>query len=342
METELGLVNLKKELPNVALPVLIKIAREKNIIHADYKASPPTIYRIFRRHGVDKIETQKEDRRRFESELPNDMWQSDCMHGPCVQVDGKEKKSYLFSFIDDHSRLIPYGEFYLQENLIMFMECLKNALLKRGIPKKLYVDNGPTFRSHHLSNVMASLGIALIHARPYQPEGKGKIERFHRTIRMQVLPLVPQKITLDELNKKFQNWVDNEYHTTVHSVTKQSPLKRYLKHLHLIRSAPADLTDYFRVRTLRKVDKDRTIALNGKVYEAPTGLIGNTVTLMYQRDDTEKIEIFHNNKSYGFLVSLNSHINARIKRDKVAQPVLANTEKEIHAEEIPHQAGELF
>jgi hypothetical protein len=57
------------------------------------------------------------DRRKFEAELPNDIWQSDVMHGPYVMVEGRRRKTYLIAFIDDHSRLIPHAAFYLSENL---------------------------------------------------------------------------------------------------------------------------------------------------------------------------------------------------------------------------------
>jgi putative transposase len=91
--------------------------------------------------------------------LPNDLWQSDVMHGCQIHVDGKNRKSYLIAIIDDHSRLITHGQFYLSENLACYLDCLERALLKRGVPRKLYVDNGPAFRSRHLEHVTASLGL---------------------------------------------------------------------------------------------------------------------------------------------------------------------------------------
>ena len=120
--------------------------------------------------------------------MTNDLWQSDCMHGPQVLHEGKMRKTYLFALIDDHSRLIPHGQFYLAENLDNYLNCLWTALQKRGLPRKLYVDNGPSFRAHRLQLGCASLEIGLTFARPYRPQGKGKIERFFRTVRSQFLP----------------------------------------------------------------------------------------------------------------------------------------------------------
>ena len=61
---------------------------------------------MFRRHGLHRERIGPQDRRRFEVELPNDLWQADCMHGPRVISGGKLRKTFLFACIDDHSRLV--------------------------------------------------------------------------------------------------------------------------------------------------------------------------------------------------------------------------------------------
>jgi transposase InsO family protein len=82
------------------------------------------------------------------------------MHGPTILEGGKQKKTFLFAFLDDHSRLISHAQFYLSERLDSYLDALRQALLKRGLPRKLYVDNGPAFRSQYLAQITASLGIA--------------------------------------------------------------------------------------------------------------------------------------------------------------------------------------
>lgn len=237
-----------------------------------------TVRDWLKRHGLDEPAAGKEDMRRFEAELPNDLWQSDCLHGPMVVVEGKQRKSFLFAFIDDHSRLIPHGEFYLAENIVSFTDALKKAIKKRGLPRKLYVDNGPYFRSHNLDYSCASLGIALIHCTAYRPEGKGKIERLNKTIRTQFLSTIPEGISLEGLNERLSSWIDSEYHLRVHGGTGEKPLERYVRHLHLIRTAPKNLDDYFRQKAERTVDRDRTVSLHGKAYEAPVNLVGRSET----------------------------------------------------------------
>lgn len=313
-ETEAALVALRREMPAVSLPVFFKVARSRSIIAGERAPSKDSLYRLFKRHGLEKDLRLPEDRRRFETETVNDLWQSDAMHGPRIIHENKLRKSYLFAVIDDHSRLIAHAQFYLAENIDSFRDCLLQALEKRGLPRRLYVDNGSAFRSHTLKYACARLGIALLHTAPYTPEGRGKIERFFLTVRKQLLPLLPKELTLEKLNELLAKWIDTDYHQRVHSSTGQSPLTRYMAHLSLLRSAPKDLRDYFRLPVRRKVDKDRTVTLNGKLYEAPVGLIGKTVTLLYDPRDPQRIEIFLDESSRGFLSPLSVGINSRVRR----------------------------
>lgn len=312
-ETIAALVRLKGERRGMSLPVLLKEAKTRGILPGRLTVSYATIYRIFKLHGVSGSDTAYPDRRRFEAELPNDIWQSDCLHGPKVLHDGKMRKSYLFAFIDDMTRLVPHAGFYLNERIDSYVDAFIKALSKRGLPRKLYVDNGPAFSTQILRHATASLGIALIHSRPYRPEGRGKIERFFRTVRMQLLSTIEDGITLEELNRKLGGFIDL-YHISRHSATKEAPLDRYGSHVHLIREAPKHLMDHFRKRVTRKVDKDRTVSLDGRLYEAPVPLIGATVTLLYHDGDPARVEVILNGASHGMLIPLDVHVNARVKR----------------------------
>lgn len=320
-DTIASLVRLKKERRGMSLPVLLKEARARGILPGRLTVSYATIYRIFKLHGVSGSDTAYPDRRRFEAELPNDIWQSDCLHGPRVLHDGKMRKSYLFAFIDDMTRLVPHAEFYLNERIDSYVDAFIKALSKRGLPRKLYVDNGPAFSTQILRHATASLGIALIHSRPYKPEGRGKIERFFRTVRMQLLSTVQDGLTLEELNRRLGDWADL-YHISRHSATKEAPLDRYGNHLHLIREAPKHLMDHFRKRVTRKVDRDRIVSLDGKLYEAPVPLIGATVTLLYHDSDPCRVEVIFNGVSHGMLIPLDVHVNARVKRSHQAVDIV--------------------
>jgi putative transposase len=171
-----NVVNARKDHPHLPVKTLLAHLKRNHLVPP--KTGLTTIYRVLHQNGMMQNEPSPEDRRKFEAPSPNDIWQSDVMHGPKVDVNGTRRKTYLIAFLDDHSRLIPFAAFYLSENLAAFMDAFEKALMKRGLPRKLYVDNGPAYRSHKLEFTCASLSIALIHARPYKPQGKGKIEDF--------------------------------------------------------------------------------------------------------------------------------------------------------------------
>lgn len=317
-ETATAFLRLKKDYRGATLPTLLPEAKARGIVPPTFRVSRATLYRFFKRQARED-DSPSRYRWRFEAELPNDIWQSDAMHAVKVRVDGTLRKSYLFAFIDDMSRFIPHAEFYLDERIESYARAFRQALAKRGLPRKLYVDNGPAFASGHLGHIAASLGIVLVHSRPCQPEGRGKIERWFKTVREQFLALIGDGLPLSVLNRDLTEWIETAYHTTVHSSTGEAPMVRYLRHVHLLRKAPKDLDDYFRKRTLRRVARDRTIALNGRLYEAPVELIGKQVSLLYHDQDPSRIEIQQDGATAGWLVPLDLHVNCRVRRRHVLE-----------------------
>jgi hypothetical protein len=131
---------------------------------------------------------------------------------------------------------------------------------------------------------------------------------------MQLLPLVSEPCSLEQLNRQLEQWIETDYHQRLHSSTGQTPLERYLGQVQLLRSAPKDLREHFRKVVRRQVDKDRSVSLNGRLYEAPVGLIGQTVSLLYHPEDPSRIEVFFEDRSWGFLTLLNPHVNSRVRR----------------------------
>ncbi|CAO0820760.1 hypothetical protein DFAR_1870002 [Desulfarculales bacterium] len=116
----------------------------KNHGRAPWHRKAPTVYRFLHQQGlVGEQVAPSVDRRRFEAELPNDIWQRNAMHGPMLLVDDKRRKTYLFALIDDMSCLVVLAEFYLSEGLATYLQALRQALLKLGLSRKLYLDNAP-------------------------------------------------------------------------------------------------------------------------------------------------------------------------------------------------------
>ena len=154
------------------------------------------------------------------------------------------------------------------------------------------------------------------------------------------MPLLKEADSLEKLNNILSRWIDQDYHQRIHSSIAQSPLNRYLSHLKALRAAPPDIREYFRIPAKRKVDKDRSVSLKGRLYEAPVGLIGQTVTLLYHKHDPGRIEVIFNERSYGFLTPLDMGINSRIRRTANQHIELMPTEHP--AKYRPYQGGSLF
>lgn len=334
-ETALNLIRIRRELPEMPVPLLIGHARQRGLLGPGAGPGQTTVYRFLHDQGLmPGNKPLAEDRRKFEAELVNDIWQSDVLHGPMVQMDGRNKKSYLIAFIDDHSRLVPHAAFYPAETLKCFLDAFRQALLKRGLPRRLYVDNGSAYRCRQLEHICASLGIALIHARPYKPQGKGKIERFFRTVRGQFLTGFTGG-SLVELNAAFSCWLRDEYHQRKHTSTGQAPLARFAAGMHCLRCAPGDLEDHFRTVVRRRVNRDRTIVINHRLYEAPVELIGRQVEVLLHEHSPQLAEVRWQNRSFGMLTVVDLQVNCRVKRDK-------NRQVQLQSDETRIQSGQLW
>jgi len=332
-ETIANIVNARKERPHVPVKMLLADLKCRNLIPE--RTGLTTLYRVLHQTDLMNKTPVPEDRRKFEAPLPNDIWQSDVMHGPKVDVNGTQRKTYLIAFLDDHSRLVPFAAFYLSENFSSFMDAFEKALVKRGLPRKLYVDNGAAYRSHKLEFTCASLAIALIHARPYKPQGKGKIERFFRTVRSDFLS-VANTVSLETINASFDKWLEDVYHQRKHTGTSMTPFNRFTRKLACIRQAPRDLKNHFRKAVNRTVARDRTVTLDGRLFEAPVLLIGKRVLLLYHEHTPKQVEIFWNKESHGFLTSVDLHVNCRVKRDRNHNTQLESTPRE------PYKGGDLW
>ena len=178
--------------------------------------------------------------------LANALWMADVMDGPTLRVGGRVVHTFLFALLDDCSRLVPHGQYYDNEKLGPLLDCLKEAFRRRGLPEKLYTDQGKIFTCAHLQVVCANLKIKLLHARPYAAWSKGKIERFFQTVQgdfQERLRLEPVH-NLESLNARFWHWLESEYHRRSHrALGGQSPADRFIQKATALRQLPSD-TDW--------------------------------------------------------------------------------------------------
>ena len=287
--------------------------------------SPSTLYRFLQSRGLttERLLAAGPERKKFEAEFANQIWQSDMLYGPYVQRPGGGKQqAYLYTFLDDSSRLVAHAEFYSTQGLDSLLDCMRKAVAKRGIPTRLYVDNGHVYRSIQLASIAASLGILVSHTPPFQPQGRGKIERFFRTCREQFLANLDPKhrLTLEELNERLWSWID-EYHCRPHEgLSGNTPLLRWQRDIERVRqlSPHNDVRRVFFYRLERKVRRDSTFLLQRRFYEAPAHLAGEMVEVHFDPQDLSRVEVFYQGKSEGWARAVDPVVNAQLPPRKAA------------------------
>jgi transposase InsO family protein len=278
----------KRENPRRSINQIQRLLVAAGLV-ADQGLSRSAVHRLLQQNGMSQLAgsaSLPEEKRSFGAEFAGSIWYGDVMHGPRVAAKGQLRKTYLVSLIDDASRLVAHSAFCLGETALDIEGVLKQALLRRGVPVKIIVDNGAAYRASTLQGLCARLGIHLIFCRPYAPEGKGKLERWHRTLREQFLSELDERRIndLDDLNARLWAWLEQVYHHTAHAgLAGLTPLARYQRDLPRIRSLgtkAAQLDALFHHRIQRFVRKDGTVSYLGQRFEVPYELSGKTVRLV--------------------------------------------------------------
>lgn len=251
---------------------------------------------------------------RYEAGRANQLWAGDALHGPTVAG----RKAILFGFVDDFSRLLAGYRWGFSEDVLRLEAALRAGLASRGVPEAILVDRGSAFVSGQLLRACATLGVRLIHARPYSPTTKGKIERLFETVRGQFLVEVEARggvADLAELNSLFSAWVEVSYHRAVHSETKARPIERFLQSGPPVLPTPAQLREAFLWAERRTVSKVATVNFHGNVYELDAALVGRRCELIFDPFDLERIEVRFEGRAMGLAVpqriSRHTHPNAR-------------------------------
>ena len=319
----------KRENPSRSLDSLVFFV-ETTGLAAKGAVPRSSVHRLLQSHGISRptgAASLPEEHRSYEALYAGDIWYGDVMHGPRVPVKGRLRKVYLVSLMDDASRLLAHSAFCTGEKALDIEGVLKQAVLKRGLPKKLVVDNGSAYRSKSLQGICARLGIHLIYCRPYAPEGKAKLERWHRTFRQQFLTeLDLTRIhDLTDLNARLWAWVDVVYHQRPHrGLQGATPLARYQQDLPRIRQLGqrATILDaLFYHRISRKVRKDGSVSYDGSRYEVPYELSGLKVWLVVDPHTREAFSVEDDDgKSLGEVTGQDLIANNHRRRRKPELP----------------------
>ncbi|WP_373000342.1 DDE-type integrase/transposase/recombinase [Lutispora sp.] len=306
---------LKNQFPHITGTLIYQKLIEEGTIRK-IGTSLSSVLRYIRNHNLKANQLSGIERKAFEMEYSNDMWQADSSHFVVLNQNGKKSKTYLICFIDDASRLIVGHGVFFNDNAVNMQLVFKQAVAKYGVPKRLLVDNGGPYKNEQLELICASIGTVLIHSRPYSPESKGKQERFFRTIKDKWMNGTDwnQFQSLDELNEVIVRFINDEYNNSIHSGIKQTPKLRFIKDMDRIRYIPIEeLEKHFLHRENRRVLNDATIPVNKITFEVPQKYIGQKVQVRYLPFDLSKAYLFDNDNIIE-IYPLKKIDNSKIKR----------------------------
>ena len=327
ISAELGAKILEKKhsLPKVPDTILYEELIKEGILEYD-KVSLSTLYRFLNNvsfKGAVAPEVEEKELKRFSHQYINELWQADVMYGPYIRDGRQKKQTYLFAYIDDASRLIAYAEFFFSQDFEMLRHSFKEAVLKRGIPTLIYTDNGKIYRSQQFEFMCASIGATLIHSKPFEPNGRGKIERFFRTVRKRFLSLLkPEELKdINDLNTRFHKWLEEDYQRKPHSSLEgKSPLDFFMDQVGRVKiyTDPSGLEDKFLLRIKRTVNHDGTFTIKKILYETERRFSGMSVEIRYDPQWLNipfmPVYIYIDDKKAGEALQVNFHDNAHMKR----------------------------
>ncbi len=255
---------------------------------------------------------------RFEADRANELWIGDVLVGPFVphpRVAGSQR-AYLFVLVDDYSRLLLHARWVPEQTARAGQEVLRAAIQRRGLPEKLYVDNGAPYSNAALERTCAMLGIRLIHSRPYKPQGRGKQERLNRYIRERFLIEAEAQgiVSFQELNDRFLAWAEQVCNAREHAETGQVPLLRFLTGGRPRLVEPSELREAFRAAVLRRVSRTASVSLAGQHYAVDSALVDRRVELRFDPNDLSRLEVYWEGRSFGGAVPyvIGRHVHRQV------------------------------
>lgn len=329
------LLDIRREHPDASVPLILKTLIDEGRLD-EGKVSEPTVRRLYAAHSLRRraarAEGEPKTRLRWQAERPGALWHGDVCHVTGCTVGGKAVPIRIHGLLDDASRYVVALEAHTTEKEVDMLGMTVDALRRHGKPDALYLDNGSTYRGDILKTACARLGITLLHARPYDPQARGKMERFWRTLREGCLNYLGAVASLADINATLRAFLDRRYHPAPHAgLLGKSPGKVYAARLagegavdeKALRAA---LTE----RSRRRVSGDNIVSIDGVAWQLDQGYLAGQIVCVARGfvapDEPPWVE--HEGKRLA-LHPLDPQSNARRKRpprggpaaDKPTHPV---------------------
>jgi transposase InsO family protein len=279
------IIAIAEERPEVSASVLVRTLEADGRLEAGQVAEQ-TVRRLLTAHGLDRRTRRQlvrgRRRRRWQADLPDALWHADVCHGPSLRIDGRTVPLRIHAILDDASRFIIAIRAFATEREVDMLALLVQALRESGPPRTLYLDNGSTYRGEALHLAGERLGIRVVHADAYDPEARGKMERFWRTLRGGCLDHIGTCSSLHDVQVRLLAFIGQHYHAVPHA----SLLGRCPADVYGTERPPQDLLteedlrEALVVRTTRRIKKDGTVPIGGVDWEVDQGyLAGRVVTI---------------------------------------------------------------
>lgn len=278
------LLEIRKQFPSVPANVILDtLALDGRLARGTISAQ--TLRRLYRGHGMTRIVRSKAnrpmgERRRWEAEHAGQFWHADVCHGKSLLIDGKRVPVRIHAILDDKSRYIVALRVTDNEREVVMLELMLQSLRNFGAPKTLYLDNGSTYRGCALDTACGRLGIQLLHASPYDPQARGKMERFWRTLRQGCLDHLVNVSSLHDVQVRLTAFLVERYHKSSHAgLMGSSPAQAWDKR-KLCFHTSEQLAEALTVREPRRVRNDCTLSIGNIDWEVREAfLAGKLVTV---------------------------------------------------------------
>ena len=323
---------IREQYPNITGTAMYKkMIKEQILNQKDITLN--AFLRFIKNNNLKANQLTNIERRMFEMKYSNDCWQGDSSVGPYIKINNIKYKTYIIMLVDDKSRMIMGYDIFFNDTAINMQKVFKTAVETYGIPKKLFVDNGGPYSNKQLSYICASLGVELIHAKPYSPESKAKQERLFRTIKdgwMRAIDWNSFK-SLDDVKKSLEKFLRENYINKKHSTTKETPNDRWHEDFDLIKyKSEEEIKEAFLHRTTKKVRLDRTIRFNNEYYEVPYKYVGQTIELRYNPNNLEILYLYEDNKFIEEIRMVDKIANGKSKRtNNIDYSKMINDERDV-------------
>lgn len=358
-----GIALQKPKKPVAVIYRLVSQAAER--LH-EHVPSYHSIYQIVKNLPCDMLTLAHEGTKTYEDifdllyrrevSMSNEIWQADhtLLDIELLNDHHQPQRPWLTIIMDEYSRAI--AGYYLSfdpPSALQTSLALRQAIWCKpephwqicGIPRQLYTDHGSDFTSQHMEMACADLKIQLIFSTAGKPRGRGKIERFFRTLNQRFLCHLPgyllhksssqTRLSLQTCDTKLKLFLFEEYNQSLHSLTKESPLVRWAKN-GFLPQLPASLEqlDLLLVHTpkVRRIHQDG-IRFQGLRYLDPllAAYVGEDITIRYDPRDMVEIRVFYQEQFLcraicqeraGDQISLKDIVTARRQRKRELQSVI--------------------